>query len=309
MRDVTPPLNKMPTNGPQASLVDSFIESSLLRSNDDMWGGLSFGYFEAADHDDTRHLWLPHPCIGVLTAGAASATIQSGSRRTEISIGSGTAGIFGPEFDVYRSVWHCRDAKRIFVELKTSTYERLGLADELLSRPLRQNLASSDPDLYGVLLALKEELQSGYVHGRLYGEALTQGLLRHVHRHYGAAAPGGRACSKALSRLQLERVRDYVRHHLDEDFGLDEMASTAGVSRAHFVRLFRNSFGQSPHAFVISERVRHARDLLATSDAGLADIAVACGFSSQSHFGTLFKQETGLTPRAFRTAFPRRGMA
>lgn len=294
-------------NAPRTSVVDSFIERPLLLSDGKLWGGLKFGYFQAADHVDKRHLWLPHPCIGILTSGKATAAIQSGASTTDIAIGSGVAGIFGPEYDVYRSVWHCEDAKRIFIELGSDAYVNLGLADELLARPLHQDLASPDPDLYGVMIAMTDELHNGCPHGRLYSEILVQGLLRHVHNNYGRAARPERSVGATLSRAQLERVREYVQVQLAQELGLSEMASVAGVSRAHFARLFRNTLGQTPHAYVIAERIRRAQHMMVTTDQGLADIAVACGFSSQGHLGTLFRRETGTTPRAFRDSFSSRG--
>lgn len=292
---------------PQATtLVDRFIETPLLQGEHDAWAGLRFGYFRAADHDDQRHIWLPHPCIGMLTHGRARATIRSGLQATDIAIGVGVAGIFGPEFDVYRSVWHCEDARRLFFELAAEAYERVGLADELLSSPLRQDLASPDPDLRGMLCAILEEQQQGRPHGRVYAEALVQGLLRHVHRRYGQAPRADRPTGARLTLAQLRRVRDFVQAHLGDDVGLADLAAAAGVGRAQVARLFRNSLGQSPHAFLVAERLRHAQRLLVGSEQGLALIAAACGFASQSHFSMQFRRATGLAPGAFRAAYGRR---
>lgn len=60
--------------------------------------------------------------------------------------------------------------------------------------------------------------------------------------------------------------------------------------------------GETPHADVTARRIEAARDLLATSDLTLPEIALACGFSSQAHLTTRFRQRTGTTPAAWRRA-------
>jgi transcriptional regulator GlxA family with amidase domain len=69
---------------------------------------------------------------------------------------------------------------------------------------------------------------------------------------------------------------------------------------AQLVRLLRDEAQTTPLAFIIGRRLEHARSLLAHSNLPLVEIALACGFSSQSHFGNSFKKAFDLTPAQYR---------
>jgi len=98
----------------------------------------------------------------------------------------------------------------------------------------------------------------------------------------------------------MRRVREYVDAHLGENMDLAELASIAGLSVFHFARQFKKSAGVTPHSYLVQRRVERAQDLLARTDLALSEIAVAAGFSDQSHLARHFRQMLGTTPREFR---------
>ena len=98
----------------------------------------------------------------------------------------------------------------------------------------------------------------------------------------------------------MRRVREYVDAHLGENMDLAELASIAGLSVFHFARQFKQSAGVTPHSYLVQRRVERAQDLLARTDLALSEIAVAAGFSDQSHLARHFRQMLGTTPREFR---------
>lgn len=91
-----------------------------------------------------------------------------------------------------------------------------------------------------------------------------------------------------------------IRAHYAEPISLSEMARGAGYSPNYFHHLFQKSTGKTPCRFLTEERLRHAKLLLAHSAASVAEIALSCGFSSQSYFDQTFRKETGVSPREFR---------
>jgi AraC-like DNA-binding protein len=107
-------------------------------------------------------------------------------------------------------------------------------------------------------------------------------------------------CTKALNARVLKRVIDYIQSHLGEDLSLETIANVAHISPYYFGKLFKISMGETVHQYVMSERLKRARWLLKNRTVPEEEIALACGFSSQSHFATAFRNETGLTPRRFR---------
>jgi AraC-like DNA-binding protein len=103
-----------------------------------------------------------------------------------------------------------------------------------------------------------------------------------------------------LPPLTLRRVKEYIDLHLDENIDLERLATTAGLSLHHFARAFKRSAGVPPHAYVLQQRLDKARDLLICTDCPLADIALAAGFSDQSHLARHFRKSFGVSPGNFR---------
>jgi AraC family transcriptional regulator len=120
--------------------------------------------------------------------------------------------------------------------------------------------------------------------------------LRHlaINEDHIAEAP-------ALSPRDLIRLEEFVRAKLQGAISVADMATVAGRSPSHFSALFRRATGRTPYRYVLALRVERACELLAASPmCGLAEIALASGFSSQSHMTAVFREIVGQTPAAFR---------
>jgi transcriptional regulator GlxA family with amidase domain len=98
----------------------------------------------------------------------------------------------------------------------------------------------------------------------------------------------------------LRRVREYVMAHLEESISVQALAAIVGLSRYHFARAFKQSEGVTPHRFLLQCRVRRAQELLAGTELSLSEIAIAAGFSDQSHCSRRFRELVGLTPSKYR---------
>ena len=98
----------------------------------------------------------------------------------------------------------------------------------------------------------------------------------------------------------LQRVRDYVESHLEDNISLETLAATSGLSMYHFTRAFKQSQGVTPHHYLLQRRMERARELLTGTDLPLSEIAFACGFSDQSHFSRRFRDLVGVPPSTFK---------
>ena len=98
----------------------------------------------------------------------------------------------------------------------------------------------------------------------------------------------------------MRRVCEYIEMHLNESMDLAELAAIAGLSVFHFARQFKQSAGVTPHYYLIQKRVERADDMLHRTDLSLSEIALAAGFSDQSHLARHFRQMHGMTPGQFR---------
>lgn len=100
--------------------------------------------------------------------------------------------------------------------------------------------------------------------------------------------------------LRLQRAEDAVRAGLASGAGLESMATAAGLGRSRFCELYTRRRGMSPGAFIRGERLLRARDLLASSELDIGEIAVQVGFADATVFGRFFRSATGQTPSAWR---------
>jgi AraC family transcriptional regulator len=163
-----------------------------------------------------------------------------------------------------------------------------------------------DPLLAQIGLALWRELEQPTNAGKLYAQTAAQMLAIHLLRQYASVTIAFKQAQHGLTRQQISRLTDYIRAHLTDDLSLEGLAQQVGFSSYHFARLFRQTTGQSPHQFVLLQRLEHAQNLLKKTDLPLTDVALESGFANQSHLTQAFKRRLGLTPGAYRQAHTHR---
>lgn len=100
--------------------------------------------------------------------------------------------------------------------------------------------------------------------------------------------------------LSIQKAVDFMKNHFDQPVSLGTLGELTGYSPNHFQKLFTEIMRTSPQKHLENLRISHAKYLLATLDASIAEVAYSCGFSSQAYFTSIFKRLTGLTPYEFR---------
>ncbi|HEY8023515.1 MAG TPA: AraC family transcriptional regulator [Burkholderiaceae bacterium] len=105
-----------------------------------------------------------------------------------------------------------------------------------------------------------------------------------------------------LAPVMRRRLAEFIDGSLDKAITVGQLAELACMSEYHFARMFRLSFGMSPHGWVALRRVDRARDLLRNSTSSLQQIALSCGYADTSHFAHRFRAATGCTPARYRQA-------
>jgi len=95
------------------------------------------------------------------------------------------------------------------------------------------------------------------------------------------------------------RARDAIHARYAEPLRLDQLAREAALSPFHFLRIFREAFGQTPHQYLTRVRIEAAKRLL-LADAPVTDVCFEVGFQSLGSFSTLFARRVGAPPSAFR---------
>ena len=134
--------------------------------------------------------------------------------------------------------------------------------------------------------------------GRLLIERLGSALSAHLVHAYAATPVRVKqsiGAHKPLDPKRLSRVTDFINASVERDFTVNELASVACISPAHFSRSFKAATGTAPHKDFSRQRLDLAKRLLLTSDRLLVDIAYATGFSSQANFNRAFRRAVGTT--------------
>lgn len=102
----------------------------------------------------------------------------------------------------------------------------------------------------------------------------------------------------------LVRARDLADARFDQRVTVADMAAAAMLSPAHFSREFRRAFGETPHQYLLTRRLQRASELLRHTDWTVADICMRVGWESVGSFTSSFRRMFGMTPTAYRAAFP-----
>ncbi len=98
----------------------------------------------------------------------------------------------------------------------------------------------------------------------------------------------------------VERALEFMRSHVGEAYGLEEMVAAIGLDKSYFIRLFKKRVGVPPMKYAMSLKMSAAADLLHTTQEPLASVAAQVGFSDEYHFAKRFKQWSGVAPGAYR---------
>ena len=114
-----------------------------------------------------------------------------------------------------------------------------------------------------------------------------------------AAFPDNRSPGRLTDR-RLARVLEYINVHYAEPLSLDRLAAEAGVSRFHFVSLFKKNVGITPHRYLVQLRMTAAAALLRSRELSILEVALACGYRSAAHFTSTFMQYYSQTPSQYR---------
>ncbi|PBC11167.1 AraC family transcriptional regulator [Mesorhizobium sp. WSM3859] len=161
--------------------------------------------------------------------------------------------------------------------------------------------ALEDPKLYGIAMAFREALgQPMEPAERLYLDGMQAALAAYLIEKYSVDRWVRSGRLPDLDGDRLERVIDYIEAHFADDIGLAELAAQASVSEYHLGRLFRATIGVPPHRYVNFRRVQEAQKWLEKSRLPMPEIASMTGFASSAGFARVFRNLTGLSPRAYR---------
>lgn len=280
-----------------SEVLQVFPSGSLLSSQPGQWNGIHLSYYQHPPHEipetvSNQHLILVHLEIPTQAEQRLEAQFQT----DQFQVGD---VLIVPAHTPHYARWDT-EHRYLILSLDPTAFLHAVQSTESWDRAeLLPHFATADPLVHGIGLALKAELESNSLGGRLYVDSLGMTLFTHLLRHYTAQKPILPVQEGGLPAYRLRQVIEYVDAYLDRDLTLAELAAVAHMSPNYFTQLFKQSTGLSPHQYVIQRRVERAKRLLIEGELAIADIALQVGFAHQSHLNRHFKRWVGVTPKVF----------
>jgi AraC family transcriptional regulator len=243
--------------------------------------------------------------IGITVAGSCALGLRADGRPFAGELSPGVSAIVPAGLLVEHS---CEAPIRSALVWVPTTVTEQAL-QEMFSVPenvpeLRPAFFIRDDFVERLCALMAEELQRpAHPAQALIFDGATHALAAHMLRAFGTI--GDRRLRRApneMSKHSLRAVKQYMDDNLHEHVSLSDLAGVAGVSRFHFIRVFRLSTGKTPMAYLERSRIRRATTLLRERELTVSEIAHLVGFADQSHFSRRFKRHVGATPTAFRRA-------
>ena len=158
-----------------------------------------------------------------------------------------------------------------------------------------------DPTAARIQQILSQEAALGDRSSSLFLEqAIDLLCLQIIRGHSSIGNLPTLAPRRGLADWQVKRVTHYMRDHLDQDIGLQELAALVSLSRFHFCTAFRMATGHTPHEWLTVQRIERAKALLTNPRLAITHIALAVGYQTHSAFAATFRKIAGVTPTEFR---------
>ncbi len=254
----------------------------------------------------TRYDDPTHHTLSLYVAGGERIRRQRGSDVLD-SHGAGSLCLMPAGVS---SHWAVDGTVRLFhLYVPRASFDRV-VAETLDTDPAQVNLRDlpffRDPTIEAVIRNAVLPLRWDEPAERLAVSHAGQMLTAYLAARFADREPAALLVKGGLAPNVQRRISAYIEAHLDDALDIDRLACEAGLSPYHFARMFKTATGESPHAHVLRRRIDRARALIEQGQTGLADIALACGFSSQSHFTARFRQRVGVTPGQYAEAVGRR---
>jgi AraC family transcriptional regulator len=218
----------------------------------------------------------------------------------------GEFGLVSAQTPVFCAWEYTSEALAIFMQ--PAFLKRLALETELLN-PEQVELKSIPPHYDATVVRftqlLEQELMSLYFGmplpgSGMYLESLVHGLGIHLLRYYCTGKTKLFRDKNKFSNAKLRDAIAYIQAHLTQDISIQDITQHLDISPYYFSRWFKQAMGIPPYQYVIQQRVERAQELLRHSTLSLSEIALQCGFNSQSHFNRHFKKQVGITPQQYR---------
>lgn len=288
-----------PVSGQPVS-KNSAMAGGPIATAHDGWLGLPTVLYRLPASAELGGVFQPDPVLAVGRVGQGKRWYTTGSRRHDLYTAPRVIELLGACHEADRIGWQGVPVEGIAVKFPAVAVNRLL---HIEGPPF--NLATQheviDDRVTDLVYALWDEAAGGSPNGALYIEGLTLALIGLLSTNHGTRRlPTARSATRFSAR-ERARLSDFIASNISENLSISRLAVLVAMSPDHFSLVFKATFGLSPHAHVVEQRLELAcRALRGEPRRAIADIASGAGFSSQSHLTEVFRRKIGTTPARWR---------
>lgn len=200
--------------------------------------------------------------------------------------------IFRPSDEVHSDQFYKLGGRCLNVEIAPQWLER--------AREYSISLTDSSHFRDGLLTTITTRLYREFCEADNVSEIAIEGLILETiaeFARYSAKAP------EMLPAMRIEQAREIIHDQFCKNLTLAKVAELIGIHPVYLAREFRKSYRCTVGEYIRRLRIQSACRELSNSDAPLTEVALACGFSDQSHFSRVFRRLTAMTPTQYRACF------
>ncbi|GAB6899369.1 helix-turn-helix domain-containing protein [Kineosporia succinea] len=268
------------------------LPSRLLRSSSHLgWNGVRLEEYEDPFVTEAFHTRGESLTLVRVTTGRYRIESRAGGRWRADDYRPGSVGVTAPG---HENVLRWRASAPVVMR---SQHVHLDPALVPAGAASPDALSLDDPYVTASVQALATALDDEAP--ALYADAVAAALVAHLVHRVGARAVSP-VRAGALSAGEVRLVVDFMHEHLSEDVTLEQLSALVGLSKFHFLRLFRSATGETPARFLAKVRLRQGARSLSMTPESVAAVAIRCGYRSAGQFAAAFRREYGCTPRAYR---------
>ncbi len=238
--------------------------------------------------------------INLTMDGKITTQRHTSNGKTRVDCGDSNTMCFTPIGQTIEANWDA-EYETVMIDFSPKYLSTMALEMNLSSHiELKETLSVKDELIQHLSLAFLTEVEKKEESSRLFADSLAHTLMFHIIKNYTNAIVQAKQFLGGLSGNKLRRVTDFINDNLEQDLTLTEIATVADLSHFHFARSFRKTMGVTPQQYITNRRIEKAKELLAKSNLPIVEIGFQTGFKNQSHFTTLFRKFTSLTPKIWR---------